>query len=70
MTDDIQLASLLRSAMPPVGTHRPRHDLWPRVMSRARERRAWTWLDVGLAAAVAGSLFVWPDVLLVLAYHF
>ena len=27
-------------------------------------------VDIGLAAAVAGALVAWPDVLLLLAYHF
>ena len=70
MTDDLQLAALLRTAVPPVGSRTPARDLWPRLVRRAQQRRRWTWLDIGLAAAVAGALVVWPDVLLVLAYHF
>jgi hypothetical protein len=70
MTDDLQLAALLRTAMPPVGSRTPARDLWPRLVRRARQRRRWTWLDIGLAAAVAGALFVWPEALLLLAYHF
>ena len=70
MIDDLQLAELLRTAMPPVGSRPPARDLWPRLVSRARQRTRWTWLDIGLAAAVAGALFVWPEALLLLAYHF
>jgi hypothetical protein len=69
MTDD-QLAALLRTALPPVGSSTPAGDLWPRVVHHAQQRRRWTWLDIGLATAVAGALVMWPDVLLVLAYHF
>jgi hypothetical protein len=69
MIDDTQLAALLRSAVPPVDPQRPSRDLWPRVTSRAQRRATWSWLDLGLAAAVAAACFAWPDVLLLLAYH-
>ena len=69
MTDD-QLAALLRTAMPPLGSRTPPRDLWPRLVRRAHQRPRWTWLDIGLAAAVAGALFVWPESLLLLAYYF
>jgi hypothetical protein len=70
MTDDAQLAALLRSALPPVTIDGPSRDLWPRVVGRARQRTRWTWLDIGLAAAAAAALFLWPDAMLVLAYYF
>ena len=70
MTDDTQLAALLRSALPPVTVDDPSRDLWPRVVSRARQRTRWTWLDIALAAAGAVALFKWPDAMLVLAYYF
>jgi hypothetical protein len=70
MTDDLQLAALLRSAIPPVGAHTPSRDLWPRIASRAERRIAWSWFDVALAVAAAASFLVWPEALLLLAYHF
>jgi hypothetical protein len=70
MIDDTRLGALLRSAMPPVSASAPSRDLWPRVVRRARQRASWSWLDLTLAAAVAASLIAWPDMLILLAYHF
>jgi hypothetical protein len=39
-------------------------------VKRSQERPKWSWLDVGLATGVAMVLSIWPDVLLLLAYHF
>jgi hypothetical protein len=69
-TDDLQLAALLRSAMPPVGTHTPSRDLWPRITMGAQRRTACSWFDLALAVAAAASFLVWPEALLLLAYHF
>lgn len=70
MTDDTQIAALLRSAVPPVVAPEPTRDLWPRIARRAEQRLAWSWIDFALAAVVAISFAAWPDVLLLLAYHF
>jgi hypothetical protein len=70
MTDHTRLAALLRSALPPVDTRGPSRDLWPRVAGRERQRITRSWFDIALALAVTAAFFVWPDVLLLLAYHF
>lgn len=70
MTEETRLLALVRSAVPPVVTGVPSRDLWPSVVKRNQERPKWSWLDVGLAAGVAAVLPIWPDVLLLLAYHF
>ena len=70
MTEDTRLLTLVRSAVPPVVRRVPSRDLWPRVVKRSQERPKWSWLDVGLVIGVAMVLPIWPDVLLLLAYHF
>lgn len=68
MTDEAMLAELLRSAITPVTAARPRGDLWPRVVEGGRRRR-WSWFDIGLAAAAAGTLLFRPDLMVWLSYH-
>jgi len=70
MREDTRLLTLVRSAVPPVVTRVPSRDLWPCVVKRSQERPKWSWLDVGLVIGVAMVLTIWPDVLLLLAYHF
>lgn len=70
MTDDTKIVALLRSALPPVVTAEPSPDMWPRIVKRSRERQPWSWVDIGLAAAVALALVMRPDLLMLLAYHF
>ena len=69
MTEDTRLLTLVRSAVPPVVRRAPSRDLWPCVVKRSQERPKWSWLDVGLVTGVAMVLPIWPDVLLLLAYH-
>ena len=70
MTEDSRLLTLVRSAVPPVLTRVPSRDPWPCVVKRSQERPKWSSLDVGLATGVAMALPIWPDLLLLLAYHF
>ena len=70
MTDDAQILALLRAAVPPVVTVAPSPDIWLRVVERSRDRKQWSWVDLGLAAAIALALVMRPDLLLLLAYHF
>lgn len=70
MTDDMQLAALLRSVLPPVATGGPSRDLWPALASRSERRVRWSWVDIGLAAIVVLSIAAWPETVLLLAYHF
>lgn len=69
MIDDERLGLLLRSALPPTLAGAASPDLWPRVESRCRAPVAWSWLDLGLALAVALVLAFFPDWLWLLAYH-
>ena len=70
MTDDTRILALLRSSVPPVVPLEPSRDMWPRIVTRSRDRKQWSWVDLGLAAAIAIALVMRPDLLLLLAYHF
>ena len=70
MIDDLRLAALLRSAMPPIDASAPSRDLWPLVARRPREHASWSWLDLALAGGIAASVIAWPPLLILLAYHF
>jgi hypothetical protein len=69
MTDDERFERLVRSAIPPVAAARPSRDLWPAIVNRGWAPARWSWLDLGVAAAVAVSLVMFPDALWLLAYH-
>ena len=68
MTDE-HLKELLRTAMPPSADDMPRRDRWPPMATRFDARPRWSYLDLGLAAAAAVALTVFPDWLWLLAYH-
>lgn len=68
MSDDDRLLALLRGALPP-STGDGHRDLWPLVASRINARPAWSWFDLGLAAAVAMVLLMFPRGIFFLAYH-
>ena len=70
MTPNDRLDDLLRDAFPPLAGDPPARDLWPAIRRRMDEPRRWSWFDVGLAAAAALALLVFPESLVVLAYHF
>jgi hypothetical protein len=69
MTDDERFQQLVRSAIRPVAAVGPSRDLWPAIVSRGRAHARWSWLDLGVAAAIAVSLVMFPDALWLLAYH-
>ena len=69
MTDDERLQHLLRSALPPVAGQGPSRDLWPSVANRIQAPAGSPWFDLGLAAVVAIALLMFPEWLLLLAYH-
>ena len=69
MTDDRGVESLLRSALRPPPTQIPSRDLWPDVVGRISAPVRVSWLDLGLALAVAIALFTFPEWLLPLAFH-
>ena len=68
-TDDPRLESLLRSVLPPTTAQAPPRDLWPLLVERTEVPAGWSWLDVGMAAAAATALLVFPEWGLLLAYH-
>ena len=69
MTDDDRLQHLLSSALPPVAGQGPSRDLWPLVVNRILAPVRPSWFDISLAAFVAILLMVFPEWLLLLAYH-
>jgi len=69
MNDDERLAHLLRAALRPADSAGPSRDLWPSVANRMEARVRLSWLDVGVAAAVAVALLMRPAWLWLLAYH-
>ena len=68
MTDE-RLGELLRRAMPASAPDDAPRDLWPPLADRLERRQAWSFIDLGLAAAVAVTLLMFPEWLWVLAYH-
>ena len=68
MTDE-RLAELVRASLPPSPVDGPARDLWPRVASRLGQRPHWSYLDLGLAAAAAAALAMFPEWFWLLAYH-
>ena len=68
MTDE-RLGELLRAALPPSAADDPSPDLWMPLASRLDRGPRWSSVDLGLAAAVAVTLLMFPEWLWVLAYH-
>jgi hypothetical protein len=68
MTDE-QLADLLRQSTPPTTDLPPTHDVWPAIVARTQEPVGWTWIDLGMAAALLAALALQPQWLWLLAYH-
>jgi len=69
MTDEERLARLLRSAFPPTTASVPTRDLWPAIEGHSWTRDEWSWIDLGVAAAAALALAMFPSALWLLAYH-
>jgi hypothetical protein len=69
MNDDDRLVHLLRAALPPASAPGPSRDLWPEVARRMEARFQVSWLDLGVAAALAIALLMRPAWLWLLAYH-
>jgi hypothetical protein len=68
MTDE-SLQTLLKSAMPPTADDGPSRDVWRDVVTRIDGTPRWSLLDLGLAAAVAIALILFPEGFWLLAYH-
>ena len=69
MTDDDRLQHLLRSAFPPTADQEPSRDLWPLVVNQIHAPVRRSWFDISLAAVIAILLMMFPEWLLLLAYH-
>ena len=68
MTDE-DLQALLKSALPAPVDDPPPRDRWTDIVTRVDDRPRWSLLDLGLAAAVAGALLLFPEGIWLLAYH-
>lgn len=68
MNDD-RIADLLRTALARQDDSAPARDLWPAVVSRLETRARWSSVDLGLVAAVALALLLFPEWVWPLAYH-
>jgi len=68
MTDE-HLRDLVRAALPPPQVDGPARDVWRRIESRLEQRPQWSYVDLGLAAAAATTLVVFPEWLWLLVYH-
>ena len=69
MNDDEGLTMLLRAALGPGLDREPAKDLWPLIAERARARAGWSWLDLGIAAAITLFLLMRPGWVWLLASH-
>jgi hypothetical protein len=68
MTDE-HLKRLLRAAIPPTDTSVAAPDVWPRLSAGLGHTPRWSYVDLGLAAAVAIAFLIFPEWLWLLAYH-
>lgn len=68
MTDEY-MKNLLRSAMPPTDEAVATRDVWLRLSARFERTPRWSYVDLGLAAAVAVTFLIFPEWLWLLAYH-
>ena len=68
MTDET-VKDLLRSAMPPTAEDVAAPDVWPRLSSHFERPTRWSYVDLGLAAAVTIAFLIFPEWLWLLAYN-
>ena len=68
MTDE-RLQELLLTAISPSSEESPKRDLWPTLANRFDHAPRWSYVDLGLAAAVFAALAMFPEWLWPLAYH-
>lgn len=67
--DDRQIREALRQSFPPVSTEL-RRDLWPTVLRKLDVRPARVpWYDWALIGLSAGVFLLFPQLILVFAYH-
>jgi hypothetical protein len=68
MTDE-QLAALLQRTVATMTDESPSRDLWPSIVARGQQPAGWTWVDLGMAAAVIAALALQPQWLWLFVYH-
>lgn len=68
MTDE-HIKNLLRAAMPPAEQDVVAPKVWPRLSDRFERRTRWSYVDLGLAAAVTVGFLIFPEWLWLLAYN-
>ena len=68
MTDE-QFKNLLGSALLPTDEGVAAADVWPRLSARLERTPRWSYVDLGLAAALAIAFFIFPEWLWLLAYN-
>ena len=68
MTDE-RLKELVRASLLPSPIDGPARDVWPHIAARLEQRPRWSYLDLGLAAAAATALAIFPEWFWLLAYH-
>lgn len=68
MTDE-RLKQLLRGALTEEAHENPSRDLWVCVSSRCDEPARWSYVDLGLVAAIGVVLALFPEWFWLLAYH-
>jgi hypothetical protein len=68
--DDVR--AILKKVFPPVASDEPLRDLWPLMLRRLNAhalRQHVPWYDWALLGALAGTLAVFPGLILVVMYH-
>jgi hypothetical protein len=70
---DLEIKSLLKSAIAPVQDTELRRDLWPQMLRKLDEQPAPVakvpWFDWALAAVLGAALFFFPGAIPALLYH-
>jgi hypothetical protein len=69
MTEEDRIEELLREALPITAAASPPRDLWPEIVARGHRPTRWSWLDLGIAAAVGLALLLRPAWLWLVVYH-
>jgi len=68
--DDVR--AIVKKTFQPVAGGEPPRDLWPAILRKLDAhalRRRVPWYDWALLGALAGTLAIFPDLILVVMYH-
>jgi hypothetical protein len=66
--DDEQIRAALKRSFPPLNPELAR-DLWPDVLKKLNARITVPWYDWVLMGLTAGTLLLFPRIIIVFAYH-